>query len=111
MSSGKRESLNYSDIAQTLMRNVTGLVNHGPCILYDVLMSADGANADCDLYDGDGTNDERKFHVETLSGTSISWNSKRGTLFRKGLYIVVNAATTFVSVTFVPFEYEGKQGE
>ena len=111
MSNEKRDSLGYSDIPQTEMRNVTGLINRGPVIVYDILVSADGANADCDLYGGGGTNEERKFHIETLSGTSIPWNSTRGTFFRKGLYLVVNAATTFVSITFVPYEFEGKQGK
>lgn len=105
----KNLSPGYECIPRTEHRAADALINKGPCIVFDIVLAANGANADVEIHDGDSTNDEKKFHLEALSGTSISWNSKRGTLFRKGIYINVNATTTEVMITFVPWEFEGRQ--
>lgn len=86
------------------MRNVTGLVYDGPCVLHSASISGDGANADCDLYDGLSTTGRRRLHLEVLSGTSFDKHFRHGAIVDQGLYLVVNAATTFVTVEYTPIE-------
>jgi len=78
------------------------LIHSGPCIVKCVHVAADGANGDCQVYDGLNTSGTLKAHLEALSGTSYTWRPGEGTDFDYGLYIAVNAATTKVTATFIP---------
>lgn len=78
------------------------IIHKGPCIVLAVHVAGDGANGDCQVYDGESTNDDQKAHIEVLSGTSYAWRPGQGTDFDKGIYIAVNASTTKVTVTFIP---------
>lgn len=78
------------------------IIHSGPCIVRAVHIAADGANADCQVYDGLNALGKLKAHLEALSGTSYNWMPGDGTDFDFGIYIVVNANTTKVSVTFIP---------
>lgn len=78
------------------------IIHKGPCIIKSVHVAADGANGDCQIYDGESASGNLKAHVEVLSGTSYTWRPGQGTDFDFGLYIVVNANTTKVTVTFIP---------
>jgi len=82
--------------------NTSRLIHSGPCIVRSVHIAADGANGDCQVYDGLNTSGNLKAHLEALSGTSYNWRPGDGTDFDYGIYIAVNAATTKVTVTFVP---------
>lgn len=84
-------------------RNVTGRVYEGPVKVHSITIAGDGANGDCDIYNSlnvDAT--RRKLHLEVLSGTSHETVLK-GTIFDRGIYVVVNAATTFVTTEYEPF--------
>lgn len=89
-------------VAPTEYTNTSRIIHSGPCIVKSVHLGADGANADCQVYDGLNTSGKLKAHLEALSGTSYGWVPGDGTDFDQGIYIVVNAATTKVSVTFIP---------
>lgn len=78
------------------------LIHKGPCIVKSVHIGSDGANGDCQVYDGENSNGELKAHLEALSGTSYTWIPGEGTDFDNGIYIAVNASTTKVTVTFLP---------
>jgi hypothetical protein len=88
-------------IAHSDYTKTSRVIHRGPCIVKTVHMAADGANADCQVYDGESTNGDLKAHIEALSGTSASWKPGDGTDFDKGIYIEVNAATTKVTITFI----------
>jgi hypothetical protein len=77
-------------------------IHSGPCIVNCVHVAGDGANADCQVYDGESTSGRLVAHLETLSGTSYSWCPPGGADFDFGIYIAVNAATTKVTVTYIP---------
>lgn len=74
----------------------------GPCKFLDVICAGDGANADCQIYDGVNANGELKAHIESLSGTTFGWMPPHHIHFFHGIYVVVNASTTKVTVTFEP---------
>ncbi len=74
----------------------------GPCFVEDLMLSGDGAQADCQVYEGQNANGDLKVHLEALSGTTFNFNHPGGVLFRKGLYIAVNAVTSKVSVILKP---------
>lgn len=86
--------------------NVSGAIHVGKAKLIGVCISGDGANGDADVYDGVNNLGERKAHLEVLSGTTCPVLFGSGIYIDRGLYIVVNAATTFVMVTYQPL---GKQ--
>lgn len=90
--------------------NVDGVINLGPCHVSGVTIAADNANGDCDIYDGTDKNGEKKIHLEALSGTSFNWPSTHGAPFRKGIYVVVNASTTNVMITFHLDEFPEGRG-
>lgn len=89
-------------VAHSKMYNASQVVYIGPCILVSVLISGDGAAGDCDVYDGTNSNEERKCHLEVPSGESFQWSPGQGTDLDKGIYLAVNAATTFVTITWIP---------
>lgn len=89
-------------VAPTEYSNSSRIIHRGPCIVKSVHMAADGANGDCQIYDGVSISDKRKAHLEALSGTSAEWRPGDGTDFDSGIYLVVNANTTKVSITYIP---------
>ena len=90
--------------AQCIHINATGIVYKGPCYVSAITIAGDGAAADCDIYDGLNTNGERKFHLEALAGTTFIANLLHPTPFDNGIYVVVNAATTHVTIQYIPTE-------
>lgn len=86
----------------TIYRSASSVIYRGPCLVKSVNVAGDGANADCQVYDGDNDKAQQKAHIEALSGTSFNWLPGSGTKFQYGIYLVVNAATTKVSVTLEP---------
>lgn len=75
-------------------------LHEGPAVLTSVLLAADGANGDCDLYDGQGTGGQLIVHLEALSGTSFMWAPPDRVSIEKGLHLVCNAVTSIVTTTF-----------
>lgn len=82
--------------------NADGIVNAGPCLVYGVTLAADGANADVDVYDGVNANAKKVSHLEALSGTSFSLPFAGPVIFHRGVYLDVNATTSFVTVEYKP---------
>lgn len=76
----------------------------GPCIVKCVMLAGDGANADCQVYDGVTYTETQRSHIEALSGTTHNFEPPGGVLFRKGLYIAVNANTSKVTAVFEPVD-------
>lgn len=91
-----------SDAGRTDFVTASGKVYEGSCIVESVHVAGCGAAADCQIYDGENANAEQKVHIEAYSGMTDSWIPGRGSRFNYGIYIVVNAATTKVSITYTP---------
>ncbi|MBA7494510.1 hypothetical protein ES702_05086 [subsurface metagenome] len=82
--------------------NTSRVIHKGPCIVACVMMAADGANADCQVYDGVNDKGKQKAHIEAVTGTTFGWCPGKPTDFDNGIYIAVNAATSKVTVTYLP---------
>lgn len=82
--------------------NTSRCLHIGPLKICCVMLAGDGANADCQVYDGVNAKGELKAHVEALSGTTFAWGTGLGVTFNTGLYIAVNASTAKVTATFAP---------
>ncbi len=82
--------------------NTSRVLYRGPCLVYNVHLAADGAQADCQVYDGVNANGTLKAHIEALSGTSFDWDPDKGVQFDFGIYVAVNANTSKVTVTYLP---------
>lgn len=87
---------------QTEFTNVTRVIHIGPCEVDDVTLAGDGAAADCQVYDGTNAQGKLKIHLEAISGTTFSWSPTHHANFHFGIYIVVNAGTSKVTVMFNP---------
>lgn len=86
--------------ADSVYTNTSRCLYKGPCDVCSVMLAADGANSDCQVYDGTNAHGELKAHLEALSGTTFSWLHPHRVQFHTGIYIAVNAANAKVTVTF-----------
>lgn len=84
--------------------NTSRIINRGECLLASVLLSADGANGEADIYDGFGDAGQHVAKLKMTDGLSQDWSLKHPVYLRRGLYVKVNAATTYVTVVFNPTE-------
>lgn len=80
--------------------NTSRVIYKGPLVICCVMLAGDGANADCQVYDGVNANGQLKAHIEALSGTTFHWGPNPGVKFEQGLYIAVNDVTSKVTVTY-----------
>lgn len=89
-------------VAPSEYTNTSRLIHSGPCIVKSVHVAGDGAPGDAQIYDGVNSSGTLKAHLEVLFGRSYTWRPGEGTDFDYGIYIAVNAATTKVTVTYIP---------
>lgn len=89
-------------VAPSDYTNISRLIHSGPCIVKTVHVAGDGANGNCQIYDGVNTSGTLKAHIEVLDKRNYTWRPGDGTDFDYGLYIAVNDVTTKVTVTYIP---------
>jgi len=78
------------------------VIHKGPCIVKAVHVAADGVPGVCQVYDGLNDLGVLKAWIEGYQGMSYTWRPGDGTDFDLGIYIAVDAATTKVTVTYIP---------
>lgn len=83
---------------------VTGLIHIGPAIVHAVLLAADAANEDAQVFDSTNANAGETFHIEALSGTTFGWSSPAGVLFHKGIYVVVKDTGAHLMIEYHPIK-------
>jgi hypothetical protein len=84
--------------------NTSRLIHLGPVDLLSVTVAGDGADGDCQIYDGEDTNGRLVAHIETLTGLTAHIVYPENGRLDYGLYVVVNAATTKVTIQHSPRE-------
>lgn len=89
-------------VGHSLHFNASQVCYKGPCLVTGITISADGVNGDCQIYDGENANCEFKYHLEALAGTTFSADIWEATDFNHGIFLVVNAATTHVTIQYIP---------
>lgn len=96
------EKVELPRIAPSEYTTTSRLIHSGPCIVKSVHVSCAVAGGNCSVYDGVNTSGNFKAYMALTANTSYTWRPGDGTDFDYGLYISVNAATTRVTVTYIP---------
>ena len=84
------------------MDNVSRVIHKGPCLVTGFTVTADGAAAEADLYDGQNASGRHVAKIMALDGTTFEWHLQHPVDFDKGIYVHVNADTTYVMVCYIP---------
>jgi hypothetical protein len=85
--------------------NVTQLVAIGPIRVLSIIYAATAAASSASFYNGKNTDSVMKIRMSQALAVGQSIVFDRPPIFDKGLYIVVNAATTYITVQWEPVEY------
>ena len=88
--------------AHAELTNTSRVIHRGPCLITAFSVTGDGAAGEADIYDGVNALGEHKCRINVLSGTLFSWPIPNPVDFDNGIYIVVDAATMFVTVCYIP---------
>lgn len=94
----------YDEIGHVEMTNSDRVMFRGPCLVSFIFVGSDGVAAQVDIYDGDSTLGEHKFRVNVIADDSKPISLPYPTDFDKGVFVDVNAATTFVSIQIHPLK-------
>lgn len=89
-------------IGHSELTNVSRIIHKGPCIVKTVHVACCGGAGYGWVYDGTSNKGEFKAYIAVADAASYSWRPGDGTDFNRGIYIEVNAATTHVTVTYIP---------
>ena len=89
-------------ISHAELVNANGVVHKGPCLITGFVVSDDTANGLANLYDGENALGRHKCHIAVLAHTSFPWPIVHPVDFDDGIYITVGAATTYVTVCYIP---------
>ena len=95
-------------LTQLITRNTSQIIWKGPCLLAGVGVTGDGAGGEIDIYDGVNDKAPHKIKIMCLTSTTFSMNAIHDPQFNYGIYMKVNAATTFGWVIFTPQEEHAK---
>lgn len=87
------------------------IIFSGRCVLLSVLLGADGANEDCQVFDSRTGTGKEVLHLEALSGTSFQADFPGGVVMEQGIYVTVKDTGAHVSVNFAPLEKKSFRGE
>jgi len=88
--------------AHSDLTNVTRVIHKGPCLVTGFSVAGDGAAGVANIYDGENALGEHKCRVTVLDSTTFGWDLTHPVHFEQGIFIDVNAVTTFVTVCYVP---------
>lgn len=90
--------------------NADRIINRGRALLGSVLVSSDGADGEIDVYDGVSAADPLICKILAPDTYSFQARFGEGVLCQRGIYIDVNADTTYFTVEYVPIEPLGLKG-
>jgi len=88
--------------AHAEITNASRVIHKGPCLVTGFCVAGDGAAGVANLYDGENDLGEHKCRITVLDSTTFEWSLTHPVDFDKGIYIDVNAATTFAMVSYIP---------
>lgn len=91
-----------------IMKNVSQIIWKGPCLLGGAGVSGDGAAGEIDLYDGVNDSAEHKIKILCITSTTFAMYTINAPQFNYGIYMKVNAATTYGWVVFTPQDMASK---
>jgi hypothetical protein len=83
---------------QTICDNKTQIVYIGECKIKSIVVYSDGADGDVTIYNGSSLKEVLKLKVGSVSNTSVLGNFGDGIVCDRGVYVVVNADTTYYTI-------------
>lgn len=89
-------------ISHAELVNASGIIHKGPCLITGFSVADDAVNGVANLYDGLNTSGKHKCQIAVLAHTSFSWPITHPVDFDNGIYITVGAATTYVTICYIP---------
>jgi len=93
------------------LTTATRLIFSGRCLLFGVLLSADGDSVRSRVFDSRTGTGKEVLHLEAIDETTVQWNCERGALMENGIYVYVSAVEAHVSVSYIPLEKKSFRGE
>ncbi len=87
---------------RTKLASVSGCIYKGPCLVTALSISGTAATPDAQLYDGENSNGEQKADLRVVQDESFSPNLDGGVFCERGIYLTIDATTTYVMVTYYP---------
>ncbi len=87
---------------QTMFLNASRAVHSGPALIVGFVISGSGADPDAQIYDGLNTNGRQIMDIRVLQNLGHSNNIRDGIECLTGIYVAVDAATTYVTILFYP---------
>ena len=94
--------------ADLITVNKSQIIWKGPCLLSGIGVTGDGAIGEIDIYDGENDNAPHKIKIKCISNTTFSMNAIHDPQFNNGIYVKVNAVTSFGWVIFIPQDKASK---
>lgn len=79
--------------------NYNVALSNRKCSLYGVVVSANGDAGEVKVYAGENANGELKAVIEVLDGDTKNISFVRPIVSYRGIFITVNAATTYFTAT------------
>ncbi len=90
----------FGEPPRTIEVSKSQVIALGPCLLVGANIYGNGADVNVILYDGKGTEGERKLSLAVMDGISSSPPLQGGIEFRQGIYAELSATTAVVSLSF-----------
>ncbi len=90
------------EFPRTIEINASQPISIGRCVVTDFGIVGVAATGKAILYDGLNANGVKKKTLQCVSNGSDEWNSFHGILCETGLYVAVDAVTTFACISYYP---------
>ena len=82
--------------------NINQVIHKGPCVVSGAFITSIGAAGTVLIYDGDNALTPIKIPIASIDGTTFGSCFPNNIKFTKGIYVVVNAATTYATIAYKP---------
>lgn len=92
----------FCRISHAELVNASGIIHRGPCLITGFVVTDNAVNGVANLYDGLNAQGKHKCRVSVLAHTTFPWPIMHPVDFDRGIYVTVGAATTFVTVCYIP---------
>lgn len=91
---------NYDGVAHAELTNTSRIITKGPVLISNIFVNGDGVAAQVDIYDGLNNKGRHVYRINCIADDSKPVNLSSPIDFDFGIYVVVNAATTYVTIAY-----------
>lgn len=95
---------NMKEPPRTELVTASRVVHRGPALVVALSMSGSGATPDGQVYDGVNANGVEKIDLRCVINETVSPRLGPGIMCYTGIYVAVDAVTTYLTITYYPGE-------